>query len=222
MPDPSPPAAAEAAEPRLPASLIDTAGDDVDLQFPDLDGLDLGDEALTFPEARTFTVLRSRLRSCSLTIGDASIDAQDAHFVDVDLSGRRFEGLRRVRFERCRLTGADFGDTRLRDVRFVDCALDVTSFRTSTLERVAVVGGRLDEADLSGARCTDVVLDGVDLANVTLTGARLERVDVTEAAIDGVADLRELRGSILSSVQVTTLAPRLARVAGMTVAGTGE
>ncbi len=171
-----------------------------------------------FPEARTFTVLRSRLRSCVLDVGDATLDAQDAHLVDIDLSGRRVEGLTRVHLERCRLTGADFGEARLRDVRFTDCALDLTSFRASTMERTAIDGGRVDEADLSAARCSDVVLAGVDVAGLLLEGVRLERVDVTDATVDGVVDLRLLRGAILSPAQAMALAPRLAHIAGMTVA----
>lgn len=218
VPDPTPPTAAEPAPPRLLATLRPSPDDDLDPQFPDLDGLDLETTSLTFDGARTFTVLRSRLRGCTLDIGDATVDAQDAHLVDLDLSGRRFEGLTRVHLERCRLTGADFGEARLRDVRFTDCALDLTSLRATTIERTAVAGGRVDEADLSGARCTDVVLAGVDVAGLRLEGARLDRVDVTDADIDAVADLRELRGCILSPTQAVALAPRLAQVAGMHVA----
>ena len=218
MPDPTPPTAAEPAAPRLPAALRSSADDDLDPQFPDLDGLDLDAGALSFPEARTFTVLRSRLTGCELDVGDATVDAQDAHLVDLDLSGRRIEGLTRVQLERCRLTGADFGEARLRDVRFTDCALDLTSFRATTIERTAVIGGRVDEADLSAAQCTDVVLAGIDGAGLRLEGTRLDRVDVTDADIEAVTDLRELRGCIVSPTQAVALALRLARVAGMHVA----
>lgn len=218
MPEPTPPTAAEPAPPRLPAALRSSHDDDLDPQFPDLDGLDLDSESLAFDDARTFTVLRSRLTGCTLDIGEATLDAQDAHLVDLDLSGRRVEGLTRVHLERCRLTGADFGEARLRDVRFTDSALDLTSFRATTIERTVVAGGRVDEADLSAARCTDVVLAGIDVAGLRLEGARFERVDVTDAEVDAVVDLRELRGCILSPTQAVALAPRLARVAGMQVA----
>lgn len=220
MPDPTPPRTEDPSDPRLPSALRDQIDGDLDPQFPDLDGLDLDAVDVPFPEARTLTVLRSRIRSCALDVGDAGVDAQDAHFVDVDLSGRPFESLTRVRFERCRLTGADFGESRLRDVVFSDCALDLASLRAATLERVAIAGGRVDEADLSGARLVDVTFSQVGLAEVTLAGARLERVDVTDAAIDAVRDLRELRGAIISASQAVALAPRLARVAGLDVAST--
>ncbi len=204
----------------MPAALREALDDDVDPQFPDLDGLDLADVVLSFAEARTLTVLRGRLRSCTLEIGDAAIDAQDAHFVDVDLSGCRFEGLTRVSFERCRLTGADFGEARMRDVRFADCAMDLASMRSTNLERVAMIGGRADELDLSAATLTDVTLTQVAVGELTLAGAKLLRVDVTESDLSAVPDLRELRGAIITTTQAVALAPRLARVAGMTVAVT--
>ncbi|WP_436793999.1 pentapeptide repeat-containing protein [Actinospongicola halichondriae] len=218
MPDPLPPNATDPSEPRIPAALRVEPDDGLDPQFPDLDGLDLDHRDLSYPDARTVTVLRSRMRAGSLDVGDATIDAQDAQFVDIDLRGRRFEGLTRVSFVRCRLTGADFGDARLRDVRFSDCALDVASMRSATLERVAFVGGRIDELDLSAARVTDTTITQVGLANVTLAGARLERVDVTGADLAAVADLRELRGTIISPTQAVALSARLAQVAGMHVA----
>lgn len=204
----------------MPAGLRSALDDDVDPQFPDLEGLDLDDVVLRFPDARTLTVLRGRLRSCTLEIDDATVDAQDAHFVDVDLSGCRFDGLSRVTFDRCRLTGADFGEARMRDVRFADCALDLASMRSSTLERVVVVGGRADGLDLSAATLTDVTLVQVAVGELTLAGATLVRVDVTGSDLSAVPDLRELRGTIVTATQAVALAPRLARVAGMTVAVT--
>ncbi len=220
MPEPTPPAASLPAAPRIPASLRDAVDEDLDPQFPDLDGLGLEGAELTFPEARTVTVLRGLLRSCVLDTGDAAIDAQDAQLVDIDLSGRRFEGLTRVSFVRCRLTGADFGDARLRDVHFADCAMGLAAMRSATLERVVVTGGQVDELDLSAARLADVTFADVALTGVALDGTKLERVDLTDADLSPVSDLRALRGSIISPTQAVALAARLARVAGMHVVPT--
>lgn len=191
--------------------------DDLDPQFPDLDGVAVDGGTLSYPGARTLTVLRSRIVASTLTVGEATIDAQDAVFTDVDLQGRRFEGLQRVVFERCRLTGADFGEARLRDVEFRDCALSLSSLRAATVERAVISGGTFDDVDASGARLTDVTIDQVRLSELGLGNARLERVDVSGADLSGVADLRELRGAIVSPTQATALAVRLARVAGIHV-----
>ena len=208
---------APAHPPRLAASPASDPGD-LDPQFPDLDGVALDGAELRYPEARTLTVLRSRVVACSLAIGEATVDAQDAVFTDVDLSGRRFDGLQRVVFERCRMTGADFGDARLRDVEFRDCALSLASLRSATVERAVISGGSFDEVDASGARMTDVTVEGVRLSELGLGNTRLERVDVTGADLTGLADLRELGGAIISPTQAIALAVRLARVAGIHVA----
>lgn len=217
MPDATFPEAAPPKAPRLPAAPSPTVGD-LDPQFPDVDGVSLDGVELSYPEARTLTLLRSRIVSCTVAAGDASVDAQDAVVTDVDLSARRFEGLTRVVFERCRLTGADFGEARLRDVEFRDCSLSLASLRSATVERAVISGGTFDDVDASGARLTDVTIDGVRLAELGLGNSRLERVDVTGADVSEVPDLRELAGAIVSPTQATALAIRLARVAGLHVA----
>lgn len=221
MPDATPPEAARPKPPRLPNAPARVVGD-VDPQFPDVDGVALDGVELSYPEARTLTLLRSRIVSCTVDAGDASLDAQDAVFTDIDLSARRFEGLTRVTFDRCRLTGADFGDARLRDVEFRDCSLSLVSLRSATVERAVVTGGTFDDVDASGARLTDVTFDGVRLSELRLGNARLERVDITGADVSEVADLRELAGAIVSPTQATSLAIRLARVAGLHVAERDE
>lgn len=207
-------------EPRLPGVLttdLAAVGAD-DPQFPDLDGADLHAVELAFPDARILTVLRSRMRDCEIEVGERRLDAQDAVLVDLDLTGWRIDGLTRVRFERCRLAGADFAESRMQDVTFDDCALELASMRVAQLERVVVSGGRADELDLTGARLRDVTLTSVPVGPILLDGTGLDRVDLTEAELDGVVDLAVLKGATISPVQAAGLAARLARAAGLHVA----
>ena len=219
---PSVPDVAGPESPRLPAPLQPTLDPDVDPEYPDLDGVDLTGARLTFPEARTMTVLRSRLVACELDDTEAALDATDATFDDMDLTGRRIQDLRRVRFTRCRLGGVDLGESHFRDVHFDGCVLDLASLRAATVERVTISGGRMVGIDLSGSQLTDVVLAGVGLADVTLDGARFERVDLTGADLSRVTDLASLRGAIIGEAQAVGLAPLLARAAGIHVAPAGE
>ena len=194
-------------------------GDDLDPEFPDLDGVGLDGETVSFPAARSLGVLRSRLTDCRLDVpADTTLEAQDAELVDLDLTGRRIESLLRVTLRRCRLGGADLGDARLRDVTFDGCVLDLTSARNAELERVTIRECRGTGLDLTGARLADVTVADLDLADVTLDGARLQDVDVTGADLRGVTDLRALRGAIISEVQAVSLARRLAQAAGLQVA----
>ena len=195
-----------------------TLDPDIDPEFPDLDGVVLTGSTLAFPAARTMSVLRSRLVGCHVDDAtDATLDATDAAFEDMDLTGRRIDGLRRVSFTRCRLGGVDLGDAHLRDVRFDECVLDLASARGATLERVTISGGRIEGLDLTGATLSDATIAGVELAEVALDGARLERVDLTGADLTGVVDLSTLRGAVVSQVQAISLAARLARAAGISV-----
>lgn len=206
--------------PRLPRHFDADALVDLDPDFPDLDGLQTsGSEGtLAFPDARTFTVLRSRLTGVAIEIpDDTGLDLQDVELTDIDLTGRRVEGgVLRSGFARCRLGGLDLGDATVRDVRFEDCVLDLASARKATLERVVFSGCRLDGLDLTGATLTDVVFDDCALGAVTLDRARLTRVDVRGAELAGV-DLATLRGAVISTDQAIVLAARLAHAAGLVV-----
>lgn len=215
------PVPASPKPPAVPSSLAGVeAIADLDPDYPDLDGVELVERELDHPDARTLSFLRSIVRDCTLVLPhDATIDAQDAVLVGLDLTGRRFDsGLRRVRFERCRLGGADFGEARLVDVTFDDCVLDLANFRQAQLERVAVLGGRLDGLDATRSQLTDVRLDRVALATVTLDGSRLDRVDIRTADLAGVADVGALKGATIDQNQAIGLALRLARKAGLVVA----
>lgn len=225
MPPPSvdPEVARAPAPPRYPARgpaarAAPELDPDIDPDFPDVVEVDLHGVELEFPAARTITVLRSTLTRCHVGADTtAAIDAADTTFVDCDLTGRTVESLTRVALVRCRLGGADFGDARLRDVRFDGCVLDLASLRGAQLERVDLRGGRVDGLDLSGARLLDVTID-VALADVTLDGCRLQRVDLTAADLAAVPDVTALRGATISETQALSLSARLARAAGLVVA----
>ena len=206
--------------PDIPVALLTAPDEDVDDQFPDLDGLELTDVTVAYPDARSLGILRSRISACHLDVPeDATIDAQDAELTDLDLTGRHIEALTRVVLRRCRLGGADLGGGRFRDVTFEDCVLDLASLRTAELEAVVIRGCRAEDLDFSRARLTDVVLRDIALGPVTLGGAHLERVDLTGADLTGATDMSSLRGAIISDGQAMSLARRLAASAGLHVAG---
>lgn len=199
-----------------PADAIDL--DALDDEFPDLDGIALDGATVSLPDARTLSVLRSTLERCELDLSpETTIDAQDARLVDMDLTGRRIDGLVRVRFEGCRLGGADLGDARLHDVAFVDCVLELASLRKAELERVVIDGGRTDGLDLTGARLQHVTVTGASLTGVTLDRVRSDHVDLTGADLSGVVEVAALAGCTIDEPQSIALAARLARAVGVKV-----
>ena len=209
--------------PRVPAALTTSIDDDIDPDFPDLDGVGLDGGSVALPDARSLGILRSRLTGTVLaTPPDAVVEAHDAELVELDLTGRRIEALHRVVLRRCRLGGADLGDARLRDVVLEECVLDLASLRGAELDGVVARNCRTEELDLSGARLTDVTLEGIVLEAETLGGARLERVDLTGADVSAVVDVRGIRGAVVSEGQAVALARRLAEAHGIDVVpGTG-
>ena len=213
------PPAAPPTPPRLPARLASELDPDIDPDFPDVEEVDVHGVALSFPDARTLTVVRSKLTACEIDDADeTALDATDSFLVDLDLTARTVASLTRVVLVRCRLGGADFGDAKLVDVHFDGCVLDLASMRGARLERVLLGGGRVDGLDLSGARLTDTTVVGLPLGEVTLEGTRLERVDLTEAQLDDVIEVGTIRGATISEAQAMALSVRLARAAGMSIA----
>jgi len=213
---PEPPAPPRA--PRLPASRATSVPDDLDPEYPDLDGLELGDVDVDLPGARTLTIARSVLAGSRLRADrDVPVDLVDSVLVEVDLTGRRLEGLDRVRLERCRLGGTDLGDARVRDAVLVDCVLDLSSWLGARVERVTIAGGRVEGLDLGGASLTDVAVTDVVLRDVGLDRVRAERVDLTGADVSPVLDPSVLRGCTVSPAQAVALAARSARSLGLLV-----
>jgi len=214
--DPTEPAAP--APPRLPplTATWDPAG--LDERYPDVDGVDLVDQVVALDEARTFDLLRSRLRGGAVSVPEGCpIELLDCELEGVDLAGARISRATRVVLRGCRLTGADLGDAALTDVEVDDCALDLASLRLARLERVVLRGGRVDGLDASGARLTDVVVAGLALGDVAIGGARLVRVDVSGADLGGVAALADLAGATIDASQAIALAARLAHGLGIAV-----
>src|SRR5437660_658231 len=90
------------------------------------------------------------------------------------LSSLRWEGgkLSRVRFETCKLLGADFTGVSLEHVVFVGCKLDY-----STLDKVRATGPvlfvrcSLPEAEFTGCDLPDALFDDCDL-RLTVFGER--------------------------------------------------
>jgi uncharacterized protein YjbI with pentapeptide repeats len=99
-----------------------------------------------------------------------------------------------VELRRVRLTGAAFPDAKLEDVRFVDCRVDLTSFRFARLERVAFEGCRLEEADFYAATLISVSFAHCDLRGANFDGATFERSELRGCELDGLRGGERLRG----------------------------
>lgn len=151
-----------------------------------------------FRKARFSEVWLSGVRLTATDIAETSWTT-DA-FRDVVLAGLSAHGSlwREVTFQGCKLTGVNFRGATLTEVTFQDCLLRDVDFGSATLRRCRFGGSRLEETDF-----TQVSLDEVDLR-----GADLGLI-ITPSS---------LRGAIVSTAQLTAMAPLIAEHLGIVVA----
>lgn len=174
----------------------------------------------------------------------SGVDARDTRFLGCVLRPTRADGFVLVgaRLLDCRVqslaaTEAPWRASTWRDTVLADCRVGALDLSAARWDRVGVRGGRHDFVNLREAELVDVVFTGVDLRDVDLSGARLTRVrfedcrighlDVTAATLDGVdlstsefdavSGVGNLRGAVVSEVQLVRLAPLLAGHLGLRV-----
>jgi uncharacterized protein YjbI with pentapeptide repeats len=170
--------------------------------------------------------------------------ASASRFLECAFTGVSVQGgrLRRCRFtdvwlKDARMTLTDLAETQWTDATFLGGSLAGLQAFSSRLDRVVFAGCKLDsvnfrDAELSGVTFRDCLLRDVDFAGATLrasafAGCQLTGVDFSRSALDQV-DLRgselglivgpePLRGAIISTGQLTAIAPVLAESLGIVV-----
>ena len=171
-------------------------------------------------------------------------DASGARFLECAFTGMSVQGgrFRRSRFidawlEGARMVLSDFAETQWTDVTFINGTMAGVQAFGSRLDRVVFAGCKLDsvnfrDAELTAVTFSDCLLRAVDFGGAVLTrtaftASRLADVDFSRARLDQV-DLRgselglivgpdPLRGAIISTGQLTAIAPVLADSLGITV-----
>lgn len=177
-----------------------------------------------------------------VTLEDA--EASNARFLEcaftrVSVPGGR---LRRARFSGVWLSGvritlSDLAETQWADATFAGGAVAGVQAFGARLDRVVFAGVKLDsvnfrDAEITGVTFTDCLLRDVDFAGARLTRtaftgcqltgtdfsrARLESVDLRGSELGLIVGPEPLRGAIISSGQLSAIAPVLAEALGIVV-----
>jgi uncharacterized protein YjbI with pentapeptide repeats len=205
--------------PQMPSTLtphdgaaLEEEGDYEAIAFTDLN---LADQAA--PNVR---LLGCALTGCTLTgcalpaasLRDVTIERLRA--VGVDLSETSWlnvivsDGL---------MTASQLFDAQVERLLFRDCKLDAVNFRGATLVDVRFEGCTLQDPDFGGATLRRVTFQACRLVAADFTNARMEQVDLRGSELDVARGYDGLRGAIVDSAQVVTLAPALAQQLGITV-----
>jgi uncharacterized protein YjbI with pentapeptide repeats len=126
---------------------------------------------------------------------------------------------RDVRLTGSRIGAAEWFDSEWRSVEVIGCRVGYLNLAGSRLQDVRFIDCVLDELDLRAAEVRRAALDGCRIGTLSVAEARLEHVDLTGAELAGVDRADGLRGAVLDEAQLTTLAPLLADVLGIRIAG---
>jgi uncharacterized protein YjbI with pentapeptide repeats len=116
-----------------------------------------------------------------------------------------------------RLTGADLAEGTFRDVRFVDCRLDLAAARLAKFERVVFSACRMEESDLYGAHLQDVLFEHCVLREATFSDVTCERVELRGCDLKGLRGGESLRGVRMPWNDVLANAPLFANLAGIEI-----
>jgi uncharacterized protein YjbI with pentapeptide repeats len=125
--------------------------------------------------------------------------------------------IRRAEVRRCRLTGAELAETRLEDVTFEDCRLDLVGLRGAILERVVFRDCRMGECELNAAALSDVLFENCELRQATVSGVRLKRVELRDCDLTGLQGVEALRGARMPWNDVLENAPLFAAALGLEI-----
>ena len=115
------------------------------------------------------------------------------------------------------LAGAQIFGSQLRRVVFSGCKLDSVNFRAGRLHEVHFDHCVLRDVDFADAELTGCSFSGSQLVRTDFSRVRMDRTDLRGAELGLIIDAQSLRGAIVSSGQLVTLAPVLAATLGLVV-----
>ena len=167
-----------------------------------------------------------------------------SRLADCDLHGARLARalLAECELNRVEASALDLVGARLRDVMFSRCRIGELRAHDVEMVRVAVRGSRLGYVNLRDAAVTDLRFERCAIADLDVGAASLERVafddcsierlhtahaelrdvDLSGASTGVIGDVGHLRGAVITSAQLVTLAPLLAEHLGITVRDGGR
>ncbi len=183
-------------------------------------GLSFVDIDLSGRSAESVEFTQCRFQNVDLggtTLGRAVFT--DCFFGNSNLANLRAEksSLRRAELSVLRMTGLHWTDGLLRDVRFTESRLDLSSFRFTDFvavlfERCNLTGTDFIKADLSGAQFIGCDLTGAQFSQANMEGARFSHCVLVD--IGGVTSWK---GAIVRSHDLVTLSYTLAVALGIRI-----
>lgn len=146
-------------------------------------------------------------------------ETKDCRFKECDMTATSFANsswhVAEVIGARC--SGIQLQTSKLKNVLFKGCKLELANFRFSTLENVIFEDCMINDLDFYSATLKNVAFSGSSIENISFAGARLKNVDLSDAQIMSVKNTTGLKGATISYEQLTFLAPYFAQELGMII-----
>ena len=139
---------------------------------------------------------------------------RDVRLLSADLAGSAWMD---STFIGCSGAGIQAFDSSFQRVVFSECKLDSWNFRGASLQGVVFDRCLLRDTDFGGASLKQVKFPGCTLTRADLSRVTLDRVDLRGAELDITAGYESLRGAIMNTAQLMSIAPVLARQIGIEV-----
>ena len=207
------------APPRLPAAM--TAIDkrlfsanmtqarfmlrNADLSGINISNVDIGEATLEYVELGT-------ARLSKILVNDVLFNR--CNLTNADCSEGSFM---RVEFEQGRMTGWDANMSVFEDVTFRNCKLDMANFRATRAKRMQFIGCILSEVDFMGAAIEDITFENCLLERAQFSQCRMQEVDFRSSELVEISGWSSFKGATIDSIQLTSVAPYLARELGISV-----
>lgn len=125
--------------------------------------------------------------------------------------------IRRAELHRSQLVGFGLSKGDVRDLRVVDCSLELASFAAAHLSDVIFEHVNLADASFMAARLEGVEFIDCRLAGADFRGAKLKGCAIRGSALDGVLGVESLRGLRMPWGDLLASAGALAAALGIAV-----
>jgi uncharacterized protein YjbI with pentapeptide repeats len=132
------------------------------------------------------------------------------------LRGARL-ALRDVRLEGCRFGAAEWFEATLDRVELVGCRIDYLALADAVLTDVRFTDCTIGDLDLRGATVRRTAFADSRVRELSVVDARIEHLDLRGADLDGVDGVRGLANATISSDQLPRFAPLLAEALGIRI-----
>ncbi len=119
--------------------------------------------------------------------------------------------------DRGRLTGVDMAESRIEDVTFRDCRIDLASFAQTLLVRTTFEDCVLSECDFGEARLQSVRLERCDLSGADFSDARFVRCELRGCRIDGARGPASISGVAMSVADTVAASTTFAAALGIAI-----